>query len=323
MAGRIYVARALKGIFGVCAVLAVAVAPALGQQPRPDYRSLQPRQLITAWKTAAREDRAALAAEMITRRAEVLPALRQSVQSGDREEKMFACSAIAEMRDHDSVDTLLAATSDADVKVRRRALTVIRILADGRSAPRLRELLRSEADHGALKTAIAALGRVGKASDIALIAPFLTHADFGVQVVAAAALAMLGDQRGIDLVIQATHSDDPGVQKSATYALGFFTAPSAAQRLQAIIADPNGAWKAYALVALGERRLATQSTAEQISTLDSLAHGHSRVLSEWAVDRLTDIGGPDAAAVLRGVRDRKTPVGAKAARRLQLLEAQP
>jgi hypothetical protein len=41
------------------------------------------------------------------------------------------------------------------------------------------------------------------------------------------------------------------------------------------------------------------------------------------VDRLTDIGNADAAAALRTVRDRQTPVGALAERRLRALEATP
>jgi HEAT repeat protein len=156
-----------------------------------------------------------------------------------------------------------------------------------------------------------------------LIEPFLAHNDDGVRVVAAGALAMLGDQQGLDLVIQATYAADPGVQKSATYALGFFPAGAAGERLQAIVDDPQGAWKGYALVALGERRLAAQTTSEQVATLDALAGGRSRTLAEWAVDRLTDIGNADAAAVLRKLRDRQTPVGAMAERRLRALETTP
>jgi HEAT repeat protein len=144
-----------------------------------------------------------------------------------------------------------------------------------------------------------------------------------VRVVAAGALAMLGDRQGLDLVIEATESADPSVQKSATYALGFFPDAAAGDRLLAILNDPNGAWKGYALIAQAERRLVLQSTAEQVALLDTLANGRSRTLAEWAVERLTDIGNADAAAVLRKVRDRATPVGALAERRLSVIEALP
>jgi HEAT repeat protein len=279
--------------------------------------------LVDALRTAPAEEWHAIAEAMIARRAEVLPTVREAVRSGNRTEKVLACSLIAEMRDRESLEVVLDATADRDVVVRRRAATVVRILADGRARPRLRALLQSEADLGVLKTAIAALGRVGQHRDRQNIQPFLAHHDHGVRVVAASALAMLGDQSGLDLVLEATVAAEPGVQKSATYGLGLFADARAAERLRAILDDPNGAWKSYAQIAQAQRRLARQSVAEQIATLDTLAHGRSRTLAEWAVDRLTDIGGDDAAGVLRKLQAKSTPVGRLAARRAVLLETQP
>lgn len=314
-----------RGASGLALMLGVIIgvtAPAIAQSTA-SYRTANPRALVDALKSAAQDERNVIAQAMIARRAEMLPTVRESVRSGDRAEKMIACSLIAEMRDRDSLDAVLAASADPDVYVRRRAATVLRVLADTRALPRLRQLLRSESDTGVIKTALAALGRIGQRRDVANIQPFLAHADHGVRVLAATALAMLGDQRGLDLVLAATQASDPGVQKHATYALGLFSAPQAAARLQAILDDPNGAWKGYALIAQGERTLATQSLTEQVATLDTLAHWRSRTLAEWAVDRLTDIGNAEAIAVLRKVRARTTPVGQLAERRLVVLGVQP
>lgn len=314
--------RAVGALASIVALLTGARAPAGGQSSL-SYRTANPRALVAALRAAPSDERNAVAAAMIARRAEVLPILRESARSGDRTEKVLACSLIAEMRDRDSIDAVLAASTDRDVVVRRRAATVLRILADRRARPHLRAQLQTESDLGVLKTTIAALGRVGQRRDIASIAAFLGHADQGVRVVAAGALAMLGDQRGLSLVLQATAAADPGVQKSATYALGLFPDRVAGERLQAILDDPNGAWKGYALIAQGQRRLAKESLTEQVATLDGFAHGRSRTLAEWAVDQLTDIGTADAAAVLRKVRTRSTPVGQLAERRLIVLETQP
>ena len=303
-------------------LLASASLPAFGQS-QLDLRNASPRALVQAWQSAPRNQQAAIAAAMVARRAQVLPVLRDSARSGDAREKLFACSMIAEMRDRDGVDAVVAATADPEVRVRRRAATALRILADGRSAARLRELVRSDSDLGVLKTSLAALGRLGLKRDIGLVAPFLSHGDEGVRVVAAGALGMLKDERGLALIVQATYSVDPAVQKSATYALGLFAAPAAGARLQAILDDPQGAWKSYALIAQAERRLAPQSSAERVRTLDGLASGRSRSLAEFAVDRLTDIGTADAIAVLRKVRSRPSPVGPMAERRLSILGAQP
>jgi hypothetical protein len=134
---------------------------------------------------------------------------------------------------------------------------------------------------------------------------------------------MLGDERGLAIVLQAIADPDPGVQKTATYALGFFAAPAAAAQLDAIIADPQASWRAYALLAKAERALVGKTAAQQAALLDEFAQMRSRTVAEWAVDRLTDLGGPDAAAALRRATKRTTPVAGLAARRLRALEARP
>jgi HEAT repeat protein len=307
----------------ILALVATGSFPALAQS-RPDYRAASPRALVQALKTAPAPERGAIAEAMVGRRAQVLPELWNSARFGDAPEKVIACSMIAELRDRDGVDAVVDASADGDVRVRRRAATALRILNDPRAATRLRQLIRSDADLGVLKTSVAALAQLGQARDVHLIAPLLAHADAGVRVVAAGALAMLGDERGLALVLQASADPtDPGVQKSATYALGLFKADAAAARLQAILADPQGVWKSYALIGLAQRQLAGQSTAEQVTTLDALARGRSRTLAEWSVERLTDIGNADALAALRKARDRSTPVARLAERRVLLLETRP
>ncbi|MDX2168780.1 MAG: HEAT repeat domain-containing protein [Deltaproteobacteria bacterium] len=302
----------------------LALGGPLRAQAAPDYRAASPRDLVRELKSAPPEDRAAIVSAMVARRGQVLPELWNSARFGDAADKVIACSMIAELRDRDGVDAVIDASSDGDVRVRRRAATTLRILNDRRAAARLRHLVRTDPDLGVVKSSVVALAQLGAPRDVALIAPLLGHADPEVRVVAAGALAMLGDERGLALVLQATRrADDPGAQNSATYALGFFADAAAAARLQEILADPQGAWRGYALTAVAQRQLAGQPPAAQIATLEALATGRSRTAAEWSVERLTDLGGPDAAAVLRKVRSKSTPVSRLAERRLQLLEAQP
>ena len=304
----------------VAAALVLATATS-GLAQSSDYRTADPRALVNAWTHAPAAERGPIVDALIERRAQAQPALWEAARFGSSQEKKFACSMIAELRDHDGVDALVDASADADVHVRRRAATALRILADRRAVPRLRAITRDESDLGVLKTALVALGKLGDARDVATIAGFLGHGDAGVRVVAAGALAMLGDERGLAIALQATGDPDPGVQKSATYALGFFTAPAAAAKLDAIIADPQADWRAYALLAKAERALAGQPPAQQVALLDEFAQMRSRTVAEWAVDRLTDLGGADAAAALRRATKRSTPVAGLAARRLRALEA--
>lgn len=304
-----------KGAAAVAVVL-VATGTLAAAQMTPNYRAVAPRALVSIWTQAPNHERPAIAEALAARPAEARVVLRDAARTGTTPEKVFALGMLAELRDRDGVDVVVAASRDADVRVRRRAATALRILNDRRAAQRLRALTRSESDLGVLKSALAALGRLGLQRDVKTIAPFLEHEDVGVRVVAAGALAMLGDERGLDVVLHATDVANPGVQKSATYALGFFTDPVATARLDAILADPDGAWKAYALLARAERALAGQPASRQVELLDEFSQMRSRTVAEWAVDRLTDLEGPEAEAVLRRVSNRPTPVGAIASRRL-------
>ena len=317
---------AMGGLLRTAAIVAAAlcaIAGEAGAQAALNYRSAEPRALVRVWTQLPEQQRAPIVDAMAERRDEVLPALWEAARFGTAQEKLFACGMIAELRDRDGVDVLVDASADADVRVRRRAATALRILADRRAAPRLRAILRTESDLGTVKTALAALGKLGQARDARLVGSFLDHADANVRVVAAGALAMLGDERGLDLVLQATASTDPAVQKNATYALGLFRAPAAGAKLDAILADPQSAWRAYALLGQAERALHGQTPARQVALLDELAQIRSRTVAEWAVDRLTDLGGPDAAAALQRASQRSTPVGKLAARRLAIVEQQP
>src|SRR5690606_26919973 len=120
-----------------------------------DYRSADPRALVRAWTQAPARERGPIVEALIARRAEAQPVLWDTARFGAAPEKIFACSLIAELRDLDGVEAVIEASADADVRVRRRAATALRILADRRAAPRLRAILRGEADLGVLKTALA------------------------------------------------------------------------------------------------------------------------------------------------------------------------
>lgn len=286
------------------------------------YAKLAPEALLEAGASAERQQRPAIVDAIIARRAEMLPELRTQARSGSTAERFFACTLLAELRDHDGVDALVAATEDTDVRVRRRAATGLRVLGERHAAPRMRALLRDETDVGVLKTAIAALGGFGLTGDRRRIAPFLEHKDETVRLTAAAALAMLGDESELDQVLAATHSADPGARKTATFALGLFTDSRAGQRLEEIVDAPEGAWKGYAMAARANRELRTAAPAERVRALEGHANNrYSRTLAEWALQELTAEESSAAAAALQRLGAREGSIGDAAARRARILEA--
>ena len=312
-------ARALmSGAVTLALVLVVFSVGRIEAQPQNRFAAMGPRALVGEWPRASRPDRERIADAIAEGGEPSLAVLRDVTATGSRDEKVFACSMIAELRDKDGVPAVLSATTDKDVEVRRRAATALRILGDIRARPRMRALLQSAEDLGVQKSALATLGKIGARSDRARVRPFLAHADPEVRVVAAIALAMLGDMGGRDVLLTAIASNNPGAQKQATFGLGYLDDPASRAHLQAILDDPGGHWKSYAAIAIAARDMQSTSAAEKVAILAPIARGRSRIANRWALEQLTDIATPEARAVIGTLADGTRPVAASARRRLTI-----
>jgi len=264
--------------------------------------------LLAAFSTAATAQPLTLPAAQPAPRAQALQAilanraagralLRQSALRGSSaEERSFAVQSLGFMHERGAVDTLLAATADADAGVRKHAVIALRKLGDPAAAPRLREILAERPDAPLAKTALAALGKLGGDADLALLRSYLNDANESVRVHAAAALGMRGSDEGLDILLTAIDGINPVAQKNGTYALAFIGDARARERLEAIVADPYGRWKSYAVMALAERDIATAPPAMQASYLGRLAERRDRTVAAWSLDRLADLGTAEAAA---------------------------
>lgn len=299
----------------VVAAGVVAVPPAANARDAAD--------LVRAWKNAGRVERRELAPRLIEERRALAPYLRAALRAGGRDEKLFACALLPELRDLDAVPALIEATRDADLAVRRRAVSALRRLGDGRAAARLREIVGNAGDRALLKRAMAGLGRVGATQDAALIAPHLQDANEDVRVIAAAALAMLGDSRGAGALIAATRSDDPRARKNATFALGYLSDPASLARLHEIAADPAGQWRSYAAMALARRETVFLPLPDRVARLAEFGRARDRLLATWALDELTEIGAPHAIPALRELAQARVRVRTLAGYRLGILEGAP
>jgi HEAT repeat protein len=267
------------GSFCLAALAAVAAAQPLTlpvPQPAPRAQALQ---------------------ALLANRAAGSALLRQSALAGDTaKERRFAVQSLGVMHDRGAVDTLLAATRDTDAGVRKQAVIALRKLGDPTAAPRLREILAGRPEAPLAKSALAALGKLGNAGDIPLLRSYLNDGNESVRVHAAAALGMRGSDEGLDTLLGAIDGVNPVAQKNATYALGFIADAKARERLEAILADPYGRWRSYALMALAERDIAAAPPALQAAYLGRLAERRDRTVSAWCLERLAELGTPEAAA---------------------------
>jgi HEAT repeat protein len=309
-----------SGAMGLVVMLAVgASGAALAQGSR--FERLAPIELVDAWEGASRQEQPEIVERLLDDRDAALPALRTAAVTGSTRARRFAVRMLGEMRDSAGVPALLAATAHPDVSVRKGAVYGLRAIGDRGAAPRIRALVQTATDRGLLKGAIAALGALGDAGDAPRLRPLAMHPDASVRVMAAAALAMLGSAEGEDVLLAALDGGDPLAEKNATLALGYLDTAAARGRLQAILDDPDGRWKSYAVMALAQQNLRAESAPQQAQRLGALAGGRDRLVAAWALERLVDLGTPEAVAELAKTANRGGRLGAMAQRRLAIAEA--
>lgn len=305
--------HAALGCLGVLCLHGVA-------QAQGRFAGHNARALVEEFRKAPPQDVGEIAAELVDRRAEAVVALRAMLATGTSDDRKLACAMLGELRDHDSVDALLAASFDPDVEVTGRAVSALRTLADARAAGRFRQLVQDAPSPGVRRRAMVGLGKVGATPDLTLLRPYLADSDEAVRVIAATAMAMLGSGEGEDVLLAATRSDNPMAQKDATGALGYLSSTTARERLEQILNDPDGAWKSYAIIAQALQATAAASTHEQAATLETLARSGNRVVASWALDELTDSPSSESTAAIRRLSTRPSRIGRRAQLRLRVKE---
>jgi len=283
------------------------------------YSMMSPQALIQAWESAGRRERPLIEDALIGNRLASLLVLRDRLINGSYEEKRFAASLVAEMRDRASVDALLAASHDADNRVRTRAITALRLIGDPRALPRLRELAQTASEGPVLKVTVAALGRLGSSQDLGLLRPMLLHSDAHVRVIAAAALAMQGSSEGQAILLESTRSPDPLAQQEATFGLGYLATPEARARLSEILDSPAGRWKSYAAIGLALQDISAMGVnAKRVEYLSRLAKQRQDwIVAGWAVEQLADLGLPEARQVLQDLARSGGKAGERAGRTIR------
>lgn len=280
-----------------------------------------PSQLVELWDEASPPQRSLIYEKLFDNIPDAVPVLRDKILTGSQKQKLLACSVVAEMRDTNSIPILIQAMDDLDNKVKTRAIVSLKDLHAKEAANKIRQQMPKEKNKAVLKVSIAALGTLGNKGDISGLKAYLSDSDESVRVNAAAALALLGNYEGENILLVATQNANPAVKKEATYSLGFVNTTASRNKLQEIINDPNGQWKSYAQIAIGQQELTNNTAAQQMKLLEGLVKDKNPRVADWAVEKIAGIDIPQADDILKEIEKDKTETGKKAVRSLKVREA--
>jgi HEAT repeat protein len=310
-------------------VIALAARVASGQHAGGDdpgrsaavaaLRSQPPAVLLERWTRAGHRDRELIADALAGGGRAVRAALRERAAHGPAAERRLSCELLGVMRDGAATDALLAAAADADPAVRRSALQALARIRPSQARAPVQALVTGGADPSTIKNALVVVGKIGTASDRALVRPYLGHQDAPLAITAAATLAMLGSNEGLALAIAGTDSADAEVRITAIRALGYFDDAAAGDRLAAILADPGATWRSHARVASAMRTNRTRVPAARVQELGRLAADPDGTVARWAIEELAADGSPEALQALEKVARTDERAGQAARRQLDAL----
>jgi len=213
----------------------------------------------------------------------------------------------------EAVLALAAALEDRAPELRVLVAEALAHLADPRVLPRLVRRLPTEPDTRVLAALLLAIGRLGAAPEVSVVAPLAAHADARLRAAAAIALGDLGGvlarERLLDLL--ASPGDDPewAVRGAVMLALAKGGVREDAGTILVAYRDGDGAKRWFARAALATAVAALDT--DPVPILDRLAADDDARVSSAAVAAFARAGRPEE--VVKRLADPRVGVRAAAA----------
>lgn len=205
---------------------------------------------------------------------------------------------------------LVTALGDADVEVRRAAVSSLGSLEDPRAIEALMQALRSDEDAEVRKAAAWALGQLEDERAVpALTTALRQDSEVEVRKMSAWALGQIEDEGAVEALGAALGDSDAEVRSTSVWALGQIEAPASVRFLVPLLRDADAETRKQTAWALGQIE-----SREAVASLSAAVKDESIEVRETAVWALGQIEDPAAAGALAGaLKDARADVRQKAA----------
>jgi HEAT repeat protein/beta-lactamase regulating signal transducer with metallopeptidase domain len=205
---------------------------------------------------------------------------------------------------------LTTALGDADVEVRRAAVSALGSLEDPRAIEALMQALRSDEDAEVRKAAAWALGQLEDRKAVpALTTALRQDGDIEVRKMSAWALGQIEDEGAVEALGAALGDQSAEVRSTSVWALGQIEAPASVRFLVPLLRDADAETRKQTAWALGQIE-----SREAVGPLSAAVKDESIEVRETAVWALGQIEDPAAAGALAGaLKDARADVRQKAA----------
>ena len=182
----------------------------------------------------------------------------------------------------EDIDSLLAALTAEDVRVRKAAISSLGMSGEARAIKPLTDLLGDE-NRNIREAAVRALGAFGGEAVEPLIES-LGSEDWHIRMGSTIALRIIGDTRGVDPLIQALSDENRFVRREAVKSLGRIGDQRATDPLISVLEDRDTGVRVRAAAALGKI-----ADLKAIDPLTRALSDRNSELQEAAVEALSKI----------------------------------
>lgn len=154
---------------------------------------------------------------------EAVPALINALKDDAKEVRSASLRALSEIGSKHAIDALISCLSDPRSDIRSQSAHFLGATRAFRSAPKLKEALRTERDLSAKEYMLEAIGRLRDESALPLLASFLNDKESSIRWSATWAIGMIGretkSKEAVGFLLRLERHHDRRVQHEAATAL--------------------------------------------------------------------------------------------------------
>lgn len=275
------------------------------------YGQMPAEELVSLAIETRSPERQDMRIAMVIRKAEVLPVIKEKLQTGSLNEKHELLTLIQnQLRWPETVSYIEPMVRDDSLpeQIRGRAARALAVFQHHEAIHDIRHLLTSSENIVAKLLAARAIAVLGNSVSRNQFEDMLNDPSPFVQVTAAMCLGMLGSDVGLETAIALSNDEYFGIRRRAAEALSYINTPEALERLYQMREDDQSTSVQDECAAyISEVELSAMQRKDALKQLKEMFDPDNFSASQWAFMYMVNYFGIEAIDVLQKLAETEGP----------------